>query len=57
MLVTDGLRGMFRGFTATAARDAPYAGMYMAFYEKGKDVLGMSGYLKSFALYSRGLAR
>jgi solute carrier family 25 protein 38 len=30
---------MFRGFTATAARDAPYAGMYMAFYEKGKDVL------------------
>jgi solute carrier family 25 protein 38 len=48
---------MFRGFTATAARDAPYAGMYMAFYEKGKDVLGMSGCLKSFALYSRGLAR
>jgi len=33
---------MFRGFTATAARDAPYAGMYMAFYEKGKDVLGKS---------------
>lgn len=30
---------MFRGFTATAARDAPYAGMYMAFYEKGKEVL------------------
>lgn len=42
LIATDGLRGMFRGFTATAARDAPYAGMYMAFYEKGKDILGES---------------
>lgn len=38
---------MFRGFTATAARDAPYAGMYMAFYEKGKDVLSESSSLTS----------
>lgn len=30
---------MFQGFTATAARDAPYAGIYMAFYEKSKDLM------------------
>ncbi|KAG7562877.1 hypothetical protein FFLO_01706 [Filobasidium floriforme] len=52
LLVTDGLRGMFRGFTATAARDAPYAGMYMAFYEKGKDVLGRSSWKSGLGLPS-----
>lgn len=30
---TGGLRGFFAGFGATAARDAPYAGMYVLFYE------------------------
>lgn len=29
----DGLRGFFAGFGATAMRDAPYAGMYVLFYE------------------------
>ncbi|KAK2045853.1 mitochondrial carrier [Colletotrichum somersetense] len=30
---TSGLRGFFAGFGATAVRDAPYAGMYVLFYE------------------------
>ena len=34
------MRGLFQGFTATAARDAPYAGLSMVFYEKGKDIGG-----------------
>ncbi|EPQ31881.1 uncharacterized protein PFL1_00080 [Pseudozyma flocculosa PF-1] len=28
-----GFRGFFQGFTATALRDAPYAGLYLALYE------------------------
>ncbi|WFD28819.1 hypothetical protein MNAN1_003834 [Malassezia nana] len=35
-----GLRGFFRGFSATALRDAPYAGLYLAFYEQHKYYLG-----------------
>lgn len=37
---TDGVKGLFRGFTATALRDAPYAGLYLAFYEASKHRLG-----------------
>jgi hypothetical protein len=33
---TEGLRGFFAGFGATAVRDAPYAGLYVAFYEMSK---------------------
>ena len=40
--VTDGVRGLFQGFSATALRDAPYAGMYMASYEGAKAWLGRS---------------
>lgn len=36
---TGGVRGLFRGFSATALRDAPYAGLYLAIYEKSKDAL------------------
>lgn len=32
----EGLRGFFAGFGATAIRDAPYAGLYVVFYEQGK---------------------
>ena len=32
----EGLRGFFMGFGATAMRDAPYAGMYVLFYEQLK---------------------
>ncbi|KAJ5221695.1 uncharacterized protein N7469_010582 [Penicillium citrinum] len=33
---TEGFRGLFAGFGATAARDAPYAGLYVLFYEQLK---------------------
>lgn len=37
---TDGLRGFFSGFGATAMRDAPYAGTYVLFYEMLKPKIG-----------------
>ena len=40
---TEGLRGFFAGFGATAVRDAPYAGLYVVFYEASKS------YLSAFA--------
>ena len=36
ILRTEGLRGFFSGFGATAIRDAPYAGLYVVFYEQCK---------------------
>jgi solute carrier family 25 protein 38 len=36
ILRTEGVRGLFAGFGATAARDAPYAGLYVLFYEQLK---------------------
>ncbi|KAI9827570.1 MAG: hypothetical protein M1832_004920 [Thelocarpon impressellum] len=36
ILRTEGPRGFFAGFGATAARDAPYAGLYVLFYERLK---------------------
>ncbi|KAF1956059.1 mitochondrial carrier [Byssothecium circinans] len=33
---TEGIRGFFRGFGATAVRDGPYAGLYVLFYEQSK---------------------
>ncbi|KAH8697481.1 putative mitochondrial carrier protein [Talaromyces proteolyticus] len=36
---TEGIRGLFAGFGATAVRDAPYAGLYVAFYEQFKRTL------------------
>ncbi|KKY15377.1 putative protein of unknown function DUF1683 [Diplodia seriata] len=35
-----GARGFFAGFGATAVRDAPYAGLYVLFYEESKKALG-----------------
>lgn len=32
----EGARGFFAGFGATALRDAPYAGLYVLFYEQSK---------------------
>lgn len=32
----EGARGFFSGFGATAIRDAPYAGLYVLFYEQSK---------------------
>lgn len=36
ILRREGLRGFFAGFGATAVRDAPYAGLYVLFYEESK---------------------
>ncbi|EXJ55350.1 hypothetical protein A1O7_08277 [Cladophialophora yegresii CBS 114405] len=33
---SEGLKGFFSGFGATAVRDAPYAGLYVLFYEQCK---------------------
>jgi len=33
---TEGIRGLFSGFGATAVRDGPYAGLYVLFYEQFK---------------------
>ena len=38
---TEGVVGFFRGFGATALRDAPHAGIYVATYERTKSVIGM----------------
>jgi solute carrier family 25 protein 38 len=38
---TEGLRGFFSGFGATAMRDAPYAGLYVVFYEQSKKRLSL----------------
>lgn len=32
----EGVKGFFAGFGATAVRDAPYAGLYVLFYEQSK---------------------
>jgi solute carrier family 25 protein 38 len=36
ILGKEGVRGFFSGFGATAIRDAPYAGLYVLFYEQCK---------------------
>lgn len=38
ILADSGIRGLFQGFTATAIRDAPYAGLYVLFYEESKAI-------------------
>ncbi|KAF9971758.1 hypothetical protein BGZ73_005211 [Actinomortierella ambigua] len=37
---TEGIRGLWAGFGATALRDAPLAGLYVLFYEQSKGLLG-----------------
>jgi solute carrier family 25, member 38 len=39
ILAREGFRGFFAGFGATAVRDAPYAGLYVVFYEGAKKKL------------------
>ncbi|ORZ33829.1 mitochondrial carrier domain-containing protein [Catenaria anguillulae PL171] len=36
IVTTSGVRGLFAGFGATAARDVPYAGIYVVLYEQMK---------------------
>ena len=40
ILKSEGIKGFFSGFGATAIRDAPYAGLYVLFYEQSKRRLG-----------------
>ncbi|KAI9819947.1 MAG: hypothetical protein M1827_006517 [Pycnora praestabilis] len=37
----EGIKGLFSGFGATAIRDAPYAGLYVVFYEQCKTRLSL----------------
>ncbi|KAH0603647.1 uncharacterized protein H6S33_007306 [Morchella sextelata] len=46
ILRVEGFRGFFSGWGATAIRDAPYAGLYILFYEQSKKSLSI--------LYSTG---
>lgn len=41
ILRTEGAKGFFSGFGATAIRDAPYAGIYVLFYEQLKKRLSL----------------
>ncbi|KAE8453742.1 hypothetical protein EG329_009253 [Mollisiaceae sp. DMI_Dod_QoI] len=41
ILKAEGLKGFFSGFGATAVRDAPYAGLYVLFYEQLKKRLSL----------------
>ncbi|EEH46877.1 uncharacterized protein PADG_02975 [Paracoccidioides brasiliensis Pb18] len=41
---TEGFRALFSGFGATAIRDAPYAGLYIVFYEQSKKYLSSLGF-------------
>ncbi len=41
ILSTSGVRGFFAGFGATAVRDAPYAGLYVLFYETLKKEMSL----------------
>jgi solute carrier family 25 protein 38 len=45
ILRRHGPRGFFAGFGATAIRDAPYAGLYILFYEQSKKRLSASRFL------------
>ncbi|KXS96200.1 hypothetical protein AC578_2816 [Pseudocercospora eumusae] len=42
---TEGARGFFAGFGATAIRDAPYAGLYVLIYEQSKAQLGKMSHI------------
>ncbi|GAA6060280.1 hypothetical protein JCM10212_003980 [Sporobolomyces blumeae] len=40
---TGGLKSLWRGAVPTALRDAPGAGLFIVFYERGRRLLGVSG--------------
>ena len=52
ILRQEGIRGLFAGFGATAARDAPYAGLYVVFYEEGKKSLSSLSHHSFFASHT-----
>ena len=40
ILTREGVRGLYAGYGATLVRDAPYAGLYVLFYEQAKGLIG-----------------
>lgn len=56
LLQTQGVRGLYQGFGATAIRDAPYAGIYVALYEQCKVVLGAVAQKSAAAAEKAGIA-
>lgn len=40
---TGGLKSLWRGAVPTALRDAPGAGLFIVFYERGRRILGVTG--------------
>ncbi|GAA5832095.1 hypothetical protein JCM3766R1_003717 [Sporobolomyces carnicolor] len=40
---TGGLKSLWRGAVPTALRDAPGAGLFIVFYERGRRILGVAG--------------
>ena len=59
IMKTEGIRGFFSGSGATAIRDAPYAGLYVLFYEQSKRRLSslqeVAPLPESLALRSNGM--
>lgn len=43
LYVTGGLKSLWRGAVPTALRDAPGAGLFIVFYERGRRILGVRG--------------
>ncbi|GAA6001297.1 Hem25p [Rhodotorula paludigena] len=43
LYTTGGLRSLWRGAVPTALRDAPGAGLFIVFYERGRRLLGVAG--------------
>ena len=57
ILKSEGLRGLFSGTGATVLRDAPYAGLYVLFYEQSKQrlsqLLAKASPIASLGLHSK----
>ena len=54
ILRLEGARGFFSGFGATAIRDAPYAGLYVVFYEWSKKKFN-AAFVSSSAVSAAGI--
>lgn len=56
---TEGAKGLFRGLSATLARDAPFSGLYLLFYTQAKQLAMRATHTDTLAppvLFSCGIA-